>query len=81
MNNPTSVSKGIARLIPGLALFNGMKPGLLRQGSGYVIDWLWLLLAALMDQATIGSAGYTNRDRIPANRAGHARTRKAPKSL
>ena len=30
------------------------------------IDWLWLGLAVLMDIATLGSAGYANRDRIPA---------------
>lgn len=30
------------------------------------LDWLWLFLAALMDLASIASAGYSNRDRIPA---------------
>jgi hypothetical protein len=38
------------------------------QGVGGIqgFDWLWLGLAVLMDIATLGSAGYANRDRIPA---------------
>ncbi len=31
------------------------------------LDWLWLVLAAVMDIASMGGAGYTNRDRLPAN--------------
>jgi hypothetical protein len=31
------------------------------------LDWLWLALAAVMDIASMGGAGYTNRDRLPAN--------------
>jgi hypothetical protein len=40
----------------------------LMQGAGGLqgLDWLWLILAAVMDLATIGGAGYANRDRIPA---------------
>jgi hypothetical protein len=40
---------------------------LLVQGAGGIqgLDWLWLGLAAVLDIATIASAGYTNRDRIP----------------
>ncbi|HRQ41333.1 MAG TPA: hypothetical protein PLD25_25725 [Chloroflexota bacterium] len=34
------------------------------------LDWLWLGLAALMDIASIASAGYSNRDRIPAGMPG-----------
>lgn len=34
------------------------------------LDWLWLILAAVMDLASIASAGYTNRDRIPAGYPG-----------
>jgi len=36
------------------------------QGAGGIqgLDWLWLFLAVLMDLATIGSAGYANRNRI-----------------
>jgi hypothetical protein len=34
------------------------------------IDWLWLALAAFCDIASIASAGYTNRDRIPAGYPG-----------
>jgi hypothetical protein len=38
------------------------------QGAGGIqgLDWLWLVLAFLMDIATIGSAGAANRNRIPA---------------
>jgi hypothetical protein len=39
------------------------------QGVGNSIqglDWLWLILAVVMDFATIGSAGYSNRNRLPA---------------
>ena len=45
---------------------------ILMQGVGGVqgLDWFWLLLAVLMDLATIGSAGYANRDRIPAGMPG-----------
>jgi len=34
------------------------------------LDYLWLLLAVVVDIATIGSAGYSNRDRIPAGMPG-----------
>ena len=39
----------------------------LMQGLGGIqgIDWLWLGLAVLCDVASLGSAGYANRDRIP----------------
>ena len=42
------------------------------QGPGGVkgLDWLWLLLAAVLDLASIGGAGATNRDRIPAGYPG-----------
>ena len=38
------------------------------QGVGGIqgLDWLWLGLAVFSDIATLGSAGYANRDRIPA---------------
>ena len=42
----------------------------LLQGVGNSIqglDWLWLILAVVMDLATIGSAGYANRNRLPGN--------------
>ena len=29
------------------------------------LDWLWIALAAIMDLATIASAGYSNRERMP----------------
>lgn len=38
------------------------------QGAGNSIqglDWVWLILALLMDIATLGSAGYANRNRLP----------------
>ena len=44
----------------------------LMQGVGQLqgLDWLWLFLAALMDIASIGAAGATNRNRIPAGYPG-----------
>ena len=40
----------------------------LMQGVGSIqgLDWLWLILAALMDISSIGAAGYSNRNYIPA---------------
>ena len=29
------------------------------------LDWLWIALAAFLDIATLASAGYSNRDRMP----------------
>jgi hypothetical protein len=29
------------------------------------LDWLWIALAVVLDIASIGSAGYANRDRVP----------------
>ena len=39
----------------------------LMQGVGAIqgLDWLWLFLAVIMDIASIGAAGYSNRDRFP----------------
>lgn len=34
------------------------------------LDWLWLILAVFVDIASVASAGYTNRDRIPAGYPG-----------
>ena len=44
----------------------------LMQGVGQIqgLDWLWLFLAVLMDIASIGAAGATNRNRIPAGYPG-----------
>ena len=45
----------------------------LMQGVGNSVqglDWLWLILAVLMDLATIGSAGYANRNRLPGGNPG-----------
>ena len=41
---------------------------LLVQGVGTIqgLDWLWLFLAAVLDIASIGAAGATNRNYIPA---------------
>lgn len=40
----------------------------LMQGVGTIqgLDWLWLGLAAILDIASIGAAGASNRNRIPA---------------
>ena len=48
--------------------FTTMVYAWLMQGVGAIqgIDWLWLGLALLSDLASIASAGYANRDRIPA---------------
>src|SRR5512136_3459178 len=37
------------------------------QGAGGIqgIDWLWLGLAVFCDVASLGSAGYANRNRMP----------------
>lgn len=42
------------------------------QGAGSVqgLDWLWLILAVVIDVASLGSAGYANRNRIPAGYPG-----------
>ena len=43
------------------------------QGAGNTVqglDWLWLFLAVVMDIASIGAAGASNRDRIPAGYPG-----------
>ena len=47
----------------------------LMQGVGQLqgLDWLWLFLAALLDIASIGAAGATNRNRIPAGVPGSTR--------
>ena len=45
----------------------------LMQGVGSTIqglDWLWLFLAVLLDVASIGAAGASNRNRIPAGYPG-----------
>ena len=45
---------------------------LLIQGVGAIegLDWLWLFLAVILDLASIGAAGATNRNRIPAGYPG-----------
>jgi hypothetical protein len=45
---------------------------ILIQGVGRIegLDYLWLLLAAMMDLASIGAAGAANRNRIPAGYPG-----------
>jgi hypothetical protein len=44
----------------------------LKQGVGTIqgLDWLWLFLAVLLDVASIGAAGASNRNRIPAGYPG-----------
>jgi len=38
------------------------------QGPGGIqgLDWLWLVLAAILDLASAAGAGYSNRNRLPA---------------
>src|SRR5512137_923580 len=45
---------------------------ILIQGPGRIegLDWLWLLLAAIMDLSSIAAAGSANRNRIPASYPG-----------
>jgi hypothetical protein len=45
---------------------------ILIQGVGKIqgLDWLWLVLAVIMDLASIGAAGAANRNRIPAGYPG-----------
>jgi hypothetical protein len=45
---------------------------ILIQGVGRIqgLDWLWLILAFIMDIASIGAAGAANRNRIPAGYPG-----------
>ena len=42
------------------------------QGVGAIqgLDWLWLILAVVLDIASVGGAGAANRDRIPAGYPG-----------
>jgi hypothetical protein len=42
------------------------------QGVGKIqgLDWVWLILAFIMDVASIGAAGAANRNRIPAGYPG-----------
>ena len=42
------------------------------QGVGRIegLDWLWLILAFILDLASIGAAGAANRNRIPAGYPG-----------
>jgi hypothetical protein len=42
------------------------------QGVGKIqgLDWVWLILAFIMDLASIGAAGAANRNRIPAGYPG-----------
>ena len=46
------------------------------QGVGGIqgIDWLWLILAVLLDLASTAGAAAANRDRIPANIPGSTQT-------
>jgi hypothetical protein len=45
---------------------------ILMQGVGRIegLDWLWLILAFILDIASIGAAGAANRNRIPAGYPG-----------
>jgi hypothetical protein len=45
---------------------------ILIQGPGRIegFDWVWLILAVILDLASIGAAGAANRNRIPAGYPG-----------
>jgi hypothetical protein len=45
---------------------------ILIQGVGQIqgFDWVWLILAVILDIASIGAAGAANRNRIPAGYPG-----------
>jgi hypothetical protein len=45
---------------------------ILIQGVGKIqgLDWLWLVLAVILDIASIGAAGAANRNRIPSGYPG-----------
>jgi hypothetical protein len=49
---------------------------LLIQGVGSIqgLDWLWLIIAVILDVATIGTAGFANRDRLPGVNPGQTYT-------
>lgn len=38
------------------------------------LDWLWLIVAVFIDLASVASAGYSNRDRIPAGYPGSSQS-------
>jgi hypothetical protein len=46
------------------------------QGVGGIqgIDWLWLILAVLLDVVSVAGAGAANRNRIPAGVPGSSQT-------
>lgn len=51
------------------------------QGPGHTLqglDWLWLILAVLIDLAGIAAAGYSNRNRLPASVPGSTAPPTAP---
>ncbi len=50
------------------------------QGAGSIqgLDWLWLILAVLLDFVSIGGAAAANRNRIPAGVPGSSQTPTSP---
>jgi hypothetical protein len=50
------------------------------QGGGGIqgIDWLWLILAVLLDFVSVAGAGAANRNRIPAGVPGSTQTPTSP---
>jgi hypothetical protein len=49
---------------------------LLIQGVGGIqgLDWLWLIIAVILDVATLGTAGFANRNRLPGGNPGQTYT-------
>lgn len=52
------------------------------QGAGGIqgLDWLWLILAVLLDVASVAGAAAANRDRLPAGVPGSTQTPANPGS-
>ena len=46
------------------------------QGVGGLqgLDWLWLIIAVILDVATLSTAGFANRNRLPAYNPGQTYT-------
>ena len=56
--------------------FTTMVYAWLMQGVGGIqgIDWLWLILAVLLDLSSVAGAAAANRDRLPASVPGSTQT-------
>ncbi len=52
------------------------------QGAGGIqgIDWLWLILAVLLDVVSVAGAGAANRNRLPGGSTGLTQTPTPPQT-